>query len=302
MEKSERNRVAVSVTDRVDRCARELHYRRTFTYGKAERRVMMTEYLPLERYGLVGNLETCALVGADGSIDWCPLPHLESTSVFARLLDAESGGHFAVRPAAAFDSNQRYHERTNVLQTTFHTALGELSVVDFMPVVDDVNNAEQADRIDSWSPGCTIYRKVTCERGQVDLEVMFAPRFDYARTKTTVEPAADGVRATSGEEALCLSSSLSYETSDSDIAHATRSLEAGETEWFVLRYGTEVENGGDGESGGDGEIPPEGDPADVLDRTIAYWRGWPTPVTIRSACSPARGTTWWFARGSCSSC
>lgn len=214
----------------------------------------MTRYLPLERYGLIGNLETCALVGADGSIDWCPFPHLESASVFARLLDADRGGHFAVRPSASFDSSQHYRERTNVLETTFRTALGDFSVVDFMPIIEDDTGNGVA------SGNRTIYRQVTCERGTADIAVTFAPRFDYARAETTVELMAGGVRATGNDETLFLSSSLSYEVSDDGSATATRSLAAGESEWFVVCYGDEP-------------VASETGPR-RLEMTLDYWRGW----------------------------
>src|SRR6056297_3819579 len=97
----------------------------------------MHEYAPLEEYGLVGNLETCALVTVDGSVDWCPFPHLESPSLFGRILDAEDGGHFSIRPDASYESTHRYLDRTNVLETEFQTGMGTLTVTDFMPVTDD---------------------------------------------------------------------------------------------------------------------------------------------------------------------
>lgn len=86
----------------------------------------MKTYSPLEEYGLLGNLDTCALVNRDGSIDWCPFPHLESPSVFGRILDAERGGHFSIRPEAAYEASQRYLDRTNVLRTRFQTAMGDI--------------------------------------------------------------------------------------------------------------------------------------------------------------------------------
>ena len=50
------------------------------------------EYKPIEDYGVIGNLETVALVGRDGAIDWCCFPHVESASIFARILDTDRGG------------------------------------------------------------------------------------------------------------------------------------------------------------------------------------------------------------------
>jgi GH15 family glucan-1,4-alpha-glucosidase len=64
----------------------------------------MNDDKPLADYGLIGNLETCALVGSCGSIDWCCLPHIDSQSIFAGILDAERGGYFAIQPANEFES------------------------------------------------------------------------------------------------------------------------------------------------------------------------------------------------------
>ncbi|MBS3788946.1 glycoside hydrolase family 15 protein, partial [Candidatus Bipolaricaulota bacterium] len=74
-------------------------------------------YLDIGEYSIIGNLETAALVGTNGSIDWLPVPHLESPSVFARILDVNKGGYFSISPTAPFDSHQKYLPKTNVLKT-----------------------------------------------------------------------------------------------------------------------------------------------------------------------------------------
>ncbi len=211
----------------------------------------MSEYPPLEAYGLVGNLETCALVSVDGSVDWCPLPHLESPSVFARLLDAERGGRFGVRPAAAYESTQRYLDRTNVLRTEFRTAMGDLAVTDFMPIVEDGGERIRPP---------TMCRRVTCERGRTEVEVAFEPRFDYARAETTVEARDDGLLAAGGEESAFLTTDRPFDVSDGE-ATATVTLTEGDAEWFVLRYG-------------DAEPVADGTAGRLLDDTVSFWRGW----------------------------
>jgi GH15 family glucan-1,4-alpha-glucosidase len=96
---------------------------------------MTGAYKPIADYGVIGNLETCALVGRDGSIDWCPLPTLESSSLFAAILDSEAGGFFSIMPAEPYEATQRYADRTNVLQTTFETDSGTIRATDFMPIL-----------------------------------------------------------------------------------------------------------------------------------------------------------------------
>ena len=77
---------------------------------------MAQDYKRLEEYGLIGNLETCALIGRDGSLDWCCFPHLESPSPFAALLDINRGGHFHLRPRDQYHATQTYIENTNILE------------------------------------------------------------------------------------------------------------------------------------------------------------------------------------------
>ena len=211
------------------------------------------QYDPLAEYGAIGDGNTVLLVGRDGSIDWCPLPHVESASVFAAVLDADRGGHFAVQPTRSFESAQRYRDRTNVLETTFRTAGGEATVTDFMPV---------AEATESDDPPPAVYRRLECDDGPLELEVQFEPRFDYARDVPELESTADGVVAIGGDDRVALSSDLALEPSvDGHAASTTATLAAGETRWLVLGYGE--------------EIPLE--PAahrETLRRTVDYWRAW----------------------------
>ncbi len=91
-------------------------------------------YLSIEDYGVIGDSRSLALVGLDGTIDWMCVPELDSPSLFAALLDPERGGRFELRPEIAFTSEQRYLERTNVLETTFHTDQGVVRVTDAMTI------------------------------------------------------------------------------------------------------------------------------------------------------------------------
>ncbi|ELZ33885.1 glycoside hydrolase 15-like protein [Halogeometricum pallidum JCM 14848] len=220
----------------------------------------MKEFTPISDYGIVGNLETCALVSDQGAIDWCCFPYLDSPSVFAALFDGERGGTFSVAPAQEYESRQRYLDRTNVLQTTFTTAGGELTLTDFMlasgePYAED-------------HPADAVYRKVTCTEGSVDVHVEFEPRFDYARADTRVESTSGGVVAEAGEESLFLSSPVDLAVEDAgdgdDRAAATYPLSANESHWFVAQYGSHE--------------PLAGGTCDgLLSDTVDYWREWAHP-------------------------
>ncbi len=211
----------------------------------------MSEYTPIEGYGIVGNLETCALVGRDGSIDWCCLPSLSSPSVFARLLDGD-GGHFSITPVRPYDSEQRYLPRTNVLETTFYTDSGEVTVTDFMPFLGEDNPQDPSVR--------GLYRKVACTEGTVDLEVEIEPRFDYGRSDPMLESIRDGVLATGEDDRLVFASPIDLQV-DQTSATSAFPIEAGESHWFVAQYGMQV--------------PTDDESAEsLLEQTIDYWREW----------------------------
>src|SRR3954451_19157234 len=92
-------------------------------------------YLPIEDYGLIGNMHTAALVGRNGTIDWLCLPHFDSPSVFAAILDDRNGGYFRVAPVSDDGARrQMYWPETNVLITRFLMTDGVVEVVDHMPV------------------------------------------------------------------------------------------------------------------------------------------------------------------------
>ena len=90
--------------------------------------------LALEDYGFIGDLQSAALVGRDGSVDWLCLPRFESGSCFAALLGTEQHGRWLLAPAGeVLSSSRRYRPGTLVLETEFETADGVVRVIDFMP-------------------------------------------------------------------------------------------------------------------------------------------------------------------------
>src|SRR6476659_6580823 len=93
-------------------------------------------YKPIESYGVIGDLHTVALVGMDGSIDWCCLPQFDSPSIFAAILDEHKGGFFKIASLYEAQHKQMYLPDSNVLVTRFLSPAGVGAVVDFMPVQD----------------------------------------------------------------------------------------------------------------------------------------------------------------------
>ncbi len=231
-------------------------------------------YLPLEEYGLVGNVETCALVSSDGSVDWLCLPSLGSPSVFAALLDDEDGGRFALRPAGEYESEQSYIEDSNVLQTAFDADGGRLVLTDFMPL----RGRRYPDDVSCRA----VFRRVTCESGRVELEADFRPRFDYARADTTLAESPRGVVARSDDESALLATDRAFDVGE-DAAVGRWSLEADETAWFVLQY----------------DARSAVDPARnerVCDRTVDFWQEWTNTCNHPRRCFTAGPYHDWMER------
>ncbi|WP_049926938.1 glycoside hydrolase family 15 protein [Halopiger goleimassiliensis] len=210
-------------------------------------------YPPIEAYGIVGNLETCALVGPDGSVDWFPFPHLESPSVLAAILDAHGGGRFRIAPIDSFETARRYVDDTNVLETTFHTDDGTVTVTDFLPPAGRTNH-----------PKKVLYRKIACDEGCVDLAVEFEPRFDYGRAETSIELTEAGILAEGERERTLLESPIDLEITSGNGRNGRitgeQSLEEGDEEWFMLRC--------------TGAEDADTDPAAALEETIGFWTDW----------------------------
>ncbi|HET8928065.1 MAG TPA: trehalase-like domain-containing protein, partial [Microbacterium sp.] len=98
---------------------------------------MAQDYPNIADHGLIGDLQTAALIDTDGTIDWFCVPRFDSPSVFASLLDRERGGFCTIRPLAEeYVTKQLYLPDTPILVTRFMTEAGVGEVIDFMPVVD----------------------------------------------------------------------------------------------------------------------------------------------------------------------
>ncbi|MCU4924589.1 glycoside hydrolase family 15 protein [Halobacteria archaeon AArc-dxtr1] len=272
---------------------------------------MDDDFLPIDGYGVIGNDNRCALVGQNGSVDWWCVPHLESPSVFAAMLDPENGGRFAIHPSGPFESSHEYVDRTNVLETTFETDDGTVVVTDFMPTrADEEREISERDGDNGESTNerlqQAIYRKVEGVSGAVELDVVFEPRFDYARSETTLDKPDEGVIVATeadrdgsdaddeggsetvgeaelghddGRSALALHLETDLEIDDGEVATGTVTVDEGETYWFRLQYGTADERGAD-EIGGASAGAYEGAPGspdeyeELLADTVDYWRAW----------------------------
>src|SRR5579885_1893593 len=158
-------------------------------------------YWPISAYGVIGDCRTAALVGPDGSIDWCCLPHFDSPAMLCRLLDADKGGFFRVSPVGAAQASMAYLPGTNILETVFTGSDGRLQLLDYMPIrqrnKDAPNHAKQdenhlsagyeRDLGNDVAAAHRLQRAVTCLEGSVELEVALKATFDYARQDAQIE-------------------------------------------------------------------------------------------------------------------
>ena len=160
-------------------------------------------YQPIENYGIIGDLHTTALVGMDGSIDWLCLPHHDSPSVFAAILDSEKGGRFKISPVGGeVTTKQLYWPDTNVLVTRFFTPDGVGEVTDYMPIGA---SAEGRHR---------IIRRVEVVRGTMTFRMECTPAFDYAREEHETRIVPGGVTFASSDLSLGLASFIPLQQED----------------------------------------------------------------------------------------
>ena len=126
---------------------------------------------PIENYGVIGNMQSTALVGMNGSIDFLCYPEFDSPTVFAALLDDKNGGRFQIAPKLTnIRVRQLYLPETNILLTRFLADEGVAELTDYMPIED---NGEQPNE---------IVRRVSVIKGNVDFTMRCQPRFNYARS------------------------------------------------------------------------------------------------------------------------
>jgi GH15 family glucan-1,4-alpha-glucosidase len=214
-------------------------------------------YLPIEDYGIIGDLHTVALVGKNGSIDFLSYPTFDSPAIFAGLLDGEKGGRFLIRPCLETGARkQMYLPDTNVLITRTLAAAGVAEVSDFMPVGADPGRHHP-----------TLVRRAKCVRGAVSFDMVCEPRFDYGRAGHKVDPRAGEVLFHSDAPdglTLRLRTDVPVEVRDG-AAVAKFTLNAGETAAFVLER-----------AGGPGENPSAAPHfvADAFKDTVNFWRTW----------------------------
>lgn len=213
---------------------------------------------PLEDYGLIGNMISAALVGADGSIDWLCLPRFDSPACFAALLGSPENGRWLVAPEGGeYRSTQHYLQDTAVLETRFDTPTGAVTVTDFMPLSVD------EERVD-------VVRLVRGMGGEVAMYMELIIRFNYGQIVPWVRRRDYGMSAVAGPDAIELHTPLELEGHDLTTV-AQFKVREGQTVPFTLSYHP---------SHKEPHFVP--DRSESLQRTVSWWRGWSEHCTFES--------------------
>jgi GH15 family glucan-1,4-alpha-glucosidase len=203
----------------------------------------------IEDYGLIGDCETAALVGRDGSIDWLCWPGFDSDACFAALLGTHRNGRWLIEPAEQVTkSSRRYWDNTLILETRFETANGVVALIDFMPPRGNASD---------------IVRLVRGVTGTVKLQMQLVIRFGFGVDVPWVRRTPDdALLAISGPDMIVLRTPI--ETRGEDLTTvANFEVSEGETIPFVLTYGPSHL-----------PLPKPINPAKALQDTEDFWTEW----------------------------
>ncbi len=230
----------------------------------------MARYPNIADHGLIGDLQTAALVTKDGTVDWFCCPRFDSPSVFASLLDADRGGFYSIRPDRDdYVSRQLYLPDSAILVTRFMTPDGVGEVHDFMPVTE----GGPTDRH-------RLVRNIKVVRGTMRFAIEIQPRFDYGRAAHKLEARESGGVFQADGMAMTASAiaphGTTVEGAGIELARAgdgvrwTRTLREGQTGGVVLEW-----------MGGEPRLVTPEEAQQLADDTARFWRSWLARSTYR---------------------
>jgi len=214
---------------------------------------------PISDYALLSDCHSAALVSLEGSVDWLCWPRFDKPSTFARLLDAKAG-HWSIRPTEPAETSRRYIDGTMVLETTFRAASGLVTLTDALAVGPD----EQGHELGKHSPHLLL-RSVACVEGNVEIDLVYAPRPEYGLIFPILVLGQGGVTARGGADVLVLSSPIELSVEASE-ARARFHLSEGESVEFALDHAQTWE-----------DAPRIWRPEEIRKRlqdTVAAWATW----------------------------
>jgi GH15 family glucan-1,4-alpha-glucosidase len=205
---------------------------------------------PLGDYGVIGNMNSAALVARDGSIDWLCLPRFDSAACFAALLGGPKHGRWLIAPDdRCCHASRRYLPGTAVLETRFEADAGAATLTDFMPLTED------EEKVD-------VVRIVRGVRGEMRMAMELTLRFNYGQAVPWVRRRDYGLSAVCGPDAVELHTAVALEGRDMKT-RASFTVREGEEVPFTLSYHRSHKTP---------HFVP--DRSESLDRTTSWWREW----------------------------
>jgi GH15 family glucan-1,4-alpha-glucosidase len=209
----------------------------------------------IEDYGLIGDLQTAALVSRLGSIDWLCLPRFDSSAIFAALLGEAENGHWTIQPRGEFRSTgRRYRGSTLVLETELETSSGAVRLIDFMPPRETAPD---------------VVRIVEGVQGSVDMEMELALRFDYGALVPWVRNLEGTLVGVAGPDGVALRTPVELEGRDLRT-FSEFTVGKGDRVPFVLTWFPSNE-----------PVPEPVEAESALADTESYWEEWAKSCTIR---------------------
>ena len=214
---------------------------------------------PIADYALLSDCHSAALVSRGGSVDWLCFPRFDSPAVFGRLLD-DTAGHWSIAPTHGYEVTRRYLDRTMVLETTFTTATGSVTLVDTLAV----GRNERGHNLGAGAPSALL-RQVTGVAGAVELAVEYAPRPEYGLICPLFDVVEGGIMARGGASLMALSAPLGMAVAEF-VGGCTFTVSEGTTWRFALHHRLSS------------EAPPrlwsQQEIGDRLADTAEAWRTW----------------------------
>ncbi|HEY3701738.1 MAG TPA: glycoside hydrolase family 15 protein [Acidimicrobiales bacterium] len=214
---------------------------------------------PIADHALLSDCNSSALVNREGSVEWLCFPRFDSPSVFARILD-DDAGHWSIRPAGDFQATRRYVDKTMVLETTFTTPAGSVTLVDALAMGAD----ERGHDIGGGAPSLLL-RRVEGVTGRVELEMEYVPRTEYGLIFPLLMQVEGGIGGRGGSDLTMLSTPVDLDIR-AGAAFGRFTVSPGEGAAFGLHYRQP--------GWGTPRVWPQGELVQRLDDTLATWRSW----------------------------
>jgi GH15 family glucan-1,4-alpha-glucosidase len=229
----------------------------------------LDRYPNIADHGLIGDLQTAALVSDTGNIDWFCCPRFDSPSIFASLLDADKGGHFQIAPEGTdYVTKQLYFPDSAILITRFMTPDGVGELLDFMPPL----TGKATDRH-------RLVRVVRVPRGTMRFAMDLQPRFDYARAKHKTELSEHGAVLRSDDMRLTVHVATTGDSGTKNGSAVQRSGNGVRASWTLREgeaAGVMIES-----MGGAPRRLTAAELHRMLDETSQFWREWVQRSTYR---------------------